>query len=200
MHVIKKNNRALDFMRSIEGTWKSQEAFSLWLVKKLHPKTIVDLGVHRGLSTLFFAYKNRGNVYGIDWFEPGAAYAEKCILLDSAFQNISNALRFNYVKNIHLIIGPFRDISKNWDRPIDLLHLNVEPSYQVLKIGYDNWRRYLRSKAVILVDNIQTHAFEAGRFFDELPLPKILLPQGTGLGIASADLELIDSIRNQWLK
>ena len=106
---------AFTFLNGIDSTWKGHQRFVCWLVQKLKPKTIVDLGFDRGLSTLAFAYRNKGHVYGIDWFEEGN-YATKCFALDSAFRNISNAIRFHYAKNIHLIVGPFQDIAKKWVR------------------------------------------------------------------------------------
>jgi hypothetical protein len=190
---------ALSFILSIESTWKGQEAFAMWLIQKIKPKTVVDLGFHRGLSTIVFAYKNSGHVFGIDWFEEGS-YAEKSIILEKAFQNISDAIRFNYVKNIHLIIGPFHDVSRTWTRSIDLLHIDLASSYSAAKFHYDNWKRYLKKGAVILIHDINRYPTEVGRFFNELPLPKVLLPTAGGLGVVTTDEALIKAIRAEWLK
>jgi len=189
---------ALDFIHSIESNWKAQEKFALWLIQKLHPKVTLDLGFDQGLSTLLFGHKNSGNVYGIDWFYEEGSYAEKSLALDSAFRNISQAIRFNYVKNIHLIIGPSRDVLKNWNRKIDLLHLNSAYTYQAVKIQYDNWQRHLKDDAVLLLHNVLSHPTEVGRFFTELPFPKVLLENGQGLGVVSANEELITEIRDTW--
>lgn len=189
-----RNDMALAFINHIESSWKGHESFVFWLVQRLHPKTIVDLGFDRGLSTIAFAYRNRGHVFGIDWFEEGN-YATKCFALDSAFRNISNAIRFQYAKNIHLIVGPFRDVSKTWKRKIDILHIDGAHTYAIAKHHYDNWSRYLNTDGVVLVHDVAAFPHETGRFFDELPMHKFVFPHAQGLGAASHNASLIEEIR-----
>jgi predicted O-methyltransferase YrrM len=197
-HIAKSRNEplkhAISFIDSIESTWKGYEKFAIWLVQRLRPKTIVDLGFDRGLSTIAFAYRNRGHVFGIDWFEDGN-YAEKCFALDSAFSNISDAIRFNYAKNIHLIIGPFSHVSKNWKRKIDILHIDFAHSYRSAHLHYQNWSQFLKSDSVILMHDVAAFPEGAGRAFAEISLPKLILTEHPGLGVASANTELLSEIR-----
>jgi hypothetical protein len=201
---VKKNGRrlnvrkssALAFISNIESTWKGHESFALWLVAKVKPKTVVDLGFDRGLSTIAFAYKNRGHVYGIDWFS-GGNYAAKCFALDSAYRNISNAIRFHYAKNIHLIVGPYKDVLKTWTRPIDILHIDYAHTYAAAKQQYNYWSPYLSAKAVILVHDVLAYPNETGRFFEELPFPKMIFTHGQGLGVACSDASLIEEINHR---
>ncbi len=188
---------ALAFIDGIESTWKGHEAFVFWLVNFLKPKTIVDLGFDRGLSTIAFAYKNKGHVFGIDWFDEGN-YASKCFALDSAFRNISTAIRFDYAKNIHLIVGPFREIAKTWNRKIDVLHIDWAHTYASCKQHYDNWSRYLNEDGVVLVHDVKAYPRETGRFFEELPFPKVHFKHAQGLGIATNRLDLIAAIKNKF--
>ena len=191
-------DHALQFLDSLESTWKGNEKFAIWLVQKIRPKTIVDLGFDRGFSTLAFAYKNRGHVFGIDWFDEGK-YVEKSFALDSAFCNISDAIRLNYAKNIHLIIGPFRDVCKKWTRKIDILHIDWSHTYSLTKQHYTNWLRFLKPQGIVLVHDVIAFKEETGRFFDELALPKFLFPHGRGLGVASANASLIEMIQEHWV-
>src|SRR5579863_5450703 len=108
-----RNHEAFKFIAIIDSTWKGHEQFAIWLVQRLQPKVVVDLGFDRGLSTIAFGYKNKGDVFGIDWFFEEGSYAEKSYALDSAFRNITYAIQQNYVKNVHLIIGPYADVLKN---------------------------------------------------------------------------------------
>ncbi|HSX10842.1 MAG TPA: class I SAM-dependent methyltransferase [Chlamydiales bacterium] len=190
---VRKDN-ALAFINQIDSTWKGHEPFAFWLVQRLHPKTIVDLGFDRGLSTITFAYRNRGQVFGIDWFDEGN-YASKCFALDTAFQNISNAIRFHYARNIHLIVGPFRDVSKTWKRKIDILHIGLASKYTVAKQHYDNWSRYLNTDGVVLLHDVTSFPNETGRFFNDLPMHKFIFPFAQGLGVASHNEALIEEIR-----
>ena len=169
----------------------------MWLVEKRRPKTIVDLGFDKGLSTIAFAYPNLGSVFGIDWFEEGN-YAEKSFAFDNAFSNISNAIRCNFAKNIHLIIGPFAYISKNWKRKIDILHIGCAPTYRSSKQHFMNWSRFLKSDSVILMYDVVAYPDGAGRAFKEIPLPKVILPNAWGLGIACTDLGLLKEIRKKY--
>ncbi len=188
---------ALEFLRSIDSTWKGHEAFAIWLVQTLHPKTVVDLGFDRGLSTIAFAYRNRGNVFGIDWFEEGN-YALKSFALDAAFSNISNAIRFNYAKNIHLIIGPFPDVSKKWKRSIDILNIDWAHTYNSAKQHYQNWSQYLKEDGVVLFHDVTAFPEQTGRFFKELPMTKLIFPHSQGLGIATTNLALLEKIEKSF--
>jgi hypothetical protein len=188
---------ALAFMDSIESTWKGHEQFAYWLIQYLHPKTVVDLGFDRGLSTIAFAYRNRGHVFGIDWFDE-ANYATKCFALDSAFRNISNAIRFHYAKNIHLIVGPFQEIAKKWNRKIDILHIDWSHTYQATKQHFDNWSRYLIDDGVVLIHDVMAYQDQTGKFFNELPMHKIIFPHAQGLGVASKNEKLIAQIKKKF--
>jgi hypothetical protein len=193
-----RKDTAIAFMNSIESTWKGHEPFVFWLVQYLRPKTVVDLGFDRGLSTIAFAYRNRGQVFGIDWFDE-ANYATKCFALDSAFRNISNAIRFHYAKNIHLIVGPFKEIAKTWNRKIDILHIDWTHTYQTTKQHFDNWCRYLSSDGVVLIHDVTAYPTETGKFFNELPMYKVIFPHAHGLGVASNNQKLISEIKKKFV-
>ena len=161
----------------------------------LKPKTIVDLGFDRGLSTLAFAYRNTGHVFGIDWFD-GVNYATKCFALDSAFRNISNAIRFHYAKNIHLIVGPFSDIAKKWVRKIDVLHIDWAHTYVLASRHYENWKQFLNPDSVILTHDVEVYPDETGRFFHELPMAyKLIFSHSQGLGIATNNEAVFKEIK-----
>lgn len=197
LHKPQKRDFAWNFIASIESSWKGHEKFAAWLIEKTHPKIVVDLGFDRGLSTLVFAYRNRGQVFAIDWFEEGN-YAEKSFALELAFQNISHAIFCKYVKNLHLIIGPFDDVVKNWRRRVDLLHIDSVSSYATIQRHYNNWLPFLMPDATILVHDVLSQPEVSGRFFQELALPKILISHSKGLGIASNNTLLIETIRQTW--
>jgi predicted O-methyltransferase YrrM len=186
---------ALDFIDSIESPWKGHEKFAFWLIQRLCPKVVVDLGFDHGLSTVAFGYKNTGHVYGVDWFYEEGSYAEKSFVLDSAFHDISQAIRFNFIKNVHLIIGPNADVLKKWNRKIDLLHIDGAKTYLDVKIRYEAWQKHLKDDAVVLIHKVLSHPDEVGRFFNELPFHKCLLPHAKGLGVISTNKELIDEIK-----
>jgi hypothetical protein len=118
--------------------------------------------------------------------------------LDSDFRNISNALLLHYAKNIHLIVGPFCDVSKTWRRKIDILHIDGAHTHAVAKQHYDNWSRYLNTDGVVLVHDVVAFPNETGRFFHGLPMHKMVFPHSQGLGVASHNEALIAEIRSHF--
>jgi hypothetical protein len=105
----------------------------------------------------------------------------------------------NYIKNVHLIIGSYRDVLKNWNRKIDLLHIDGVRTYRAVKLQYDHWHPYLIEDGIFLLHGVALYS-EVGRFFAELPFPKFLFPNAHGLGVASLNASIIQDIEAAWLK
>lgn len=152
-----------------------------------------------GLSTISFAHGNCGHTFGIDWLS-GSNFSRKRIAMESALHNILIAIRLRYVKNLHLIVGPIAEISHKWNREIDLLHIDSTQSYEEIKGQYEHWQPFLKRDAVILIHDVQSLPSEVGRFFDELPLFKIIFTEGSGLGIATSNEALCQEIEKDWKK
>lgn len=149
-----------------------------------------------GLSAISFAYSNRGHTFGIDWLAD-RNFSQKRIAMESAFHNILNAIRLKYVKNLHLIIGPTSEISNKWTKEIDLLHIDSAKHYDEIKMQYEHWKPFLKKDAVILIPDVGAFP-EVGKFFNELPLSKILLPHGNGLGLATNNAALCQEVAEEW--
>lgn len=187
----------MQFIQSIPSTWKGYELFAIWIVKKFKPKVTVDLGFDMGLSAISFAYSNRGHTFGIDWLTD-TNFSRKRMAMESAFHNILNAIRLKYVKNLHLIVGPPTEISNKWNKEIDLLHIDCTERYDDIKRQYENWKPFLKKDSIILIHDVAAFPNEIGRFFDELPLSKLLFPQGNGLGLATGSASLCQEIAKEW--
>jgi len=188
---------ALRFLQSIDSSWKGHELFALWIIKQLKPKVTVDIGFDKGLSTIAFALSNRGATYGIDWFYDHNLSRKK-IAMDIAYQNILMAIRLHYVKNIHLIVGPSVEITRQWKREIDLLHIDGMQRYSEAKEQYDHWKPFLTKNAVLMIHDVTALPNETGKFFHDLPMPKIVFPHGKGLGIATQNQTIYRQISEEW--
>lgn len=179
-------------MDSISSAWKGHEFFATWLVKKLQPETIVDLGVDYGFSTFTWGLPHIGNVYGIDSFEgdPKTGFRNT---FDSVIQLRK---RLNLEDNVTIIKGKFSQVCNTWDKPIDILHIDGRPEYNFVKEDFENWYRHLKEGAVVLFHDtcIYENNFGVWRFFNELQLPKLNFTHSAGLGIATTNMELLGEI------
>lgn len=192
-----RSTPAIRFIQSIPSTWKGHELFAIWIVKKIRPKVVVDIGFDQGLSTIAFAHRNLGHTFGIDWIGD-ENILQKRTAMETAFHNISAAIRLNYVKNIHLIVGPIKEISQRWDRKIDLLHIDGAQKYEEIKEHYQHWKPFLTKDAVLLIHDVESLSKEVGKFFSELPLHKFLFLHNKGLGIATNNASLCQAIEAEW--
>jgi predicted O-methyltransferase YrrM len=179
-------------MENIITAWRGHEFFATWLVKKMKPTTIVDLGVDYGFSTFSWGLPRIGNVYGIDSFEGD---------FKTGFRNTYDSV--NYMRqnlgledNVHIIKGKFDQISESWDNPIDILHIDGSPEYLNVKNDFDNWYRHVKDDGIVLFHDtcIYNNNFGVWKFFNELPLPKLNFTHSAGLGIATKNMELLGEI------
>jgi len=172
--------KSLDFLREhIPSAWIGHENFAVWLVKKMKPSVIVDLGVDYGFSTFAFATPQIGKVYGIDWFEgdklAGWRNTENHIL------ELLKILKERFgINNVEIIKGDFSEIAKEWKLPIDILHIDGSHKYEDVKKDYETW------------SNVE-------RFFDEIDLPKFKFLHSFGLGVVSKNKKIINNIK-KWNK
>jgi len=201
--------KTLDFLEDLPSTWKGHEDFAIWLVQKMKPSVIVDLGVDYGFSTFVFAAPKIGKVYGIDWFKgdklTGLRDNEKNVLA------ILGALkeRFN-IKNIEIIKGEFSEVAKTWTIPIDILHIDGSHNYKDVKRDYETWSKFTKKDGVILFHDIEVldewlkpeyiGKFGVRKLFDEIDLPKFEFLHSFGLGVVSKNKDIITKIHKKWNK
>lgn len=185
------------FLKKIKSSWKGYEDFAIWLVEEMRPEVTVDLGFDVGLSTCAFALPGIGKVYGIDWFDE-VNFSEKTKALDAAHKNLAEISQKRNLKNIHIIIGSYLEVAKNWKEPIDILHIDWVFSYDLIKTVYQNWSKFLREKGVILIHDIEKNGATIGKFFASLSLPKLGFTQNNGLGVITKDEALLKKIHKRW--
>jgi predicted O-methyltransferase YrrM len=199
-----ERTRAIDklFLSNLDdlhSCWKGHRGFADWLVKRTQPKVTVDLGVDHGFSSFVFAIPRIGHVYGIDSFE-GDQYAGE--RNDATYNLVLDRQEKLHLKeNLTFIKGYFDDIAKDWDKTIDILHIDGDHAYESVKNDYETWSKFLSEDAVILfhdttVDTINGNEYGVKRFFEELDLPKVNFTHTFGLGVASKNKELIEFIEN----
>jgi predicted O-methyltransferase YrrM len=167
---------------SISSAWKGHERFAQWLVRQMRPKVIVELGCDYGFSTIALAQPGIGTVYGVDRFDG----PRRGNVFDACRANIAAS----GVDNIELIKADFRILADSWSRPIDLLHIDGNHTYDDVRRDFEQWSRHVRDGGVILLHDTGSFPLDVGRFFSEITWPKFEFEHANGLGVVLKPLLL----------
>jgi hypothetical protein len=188
------NKEYLNTISKYPSAWTGHANFAVELVKAMNPYTIVDLGVDYGFSTFCFAYPKIGMVYGIDWFE-GDNHASKRNTYDKVKQ-LSWNLAFNFdITNVDFIKSDFTELSKVWNMPIDILHIDGFHEYEAVKNDYECWSKHCHEDSIILFHDVESFRDTVGRFFSELPGEyKLINRDSAGLGVYTKSIEVFDKV------
>lgn len=173
---------------------KGHVEFAVWLVKKINPKIILELGVDYGYSTLIFALNSKGQVFGIDCFSSSIMGHRR----ESDFDFICKIRDILGIKNLHIIRSYFEDIAPIWQKPIDVLHIDGLHDYESCKKDFNNFFPKLTHNGVVLFHDTESYPDDVGKFFSEIDLYKFNFKNSNGLGVASRNYNLIEEIRNVW--
>lgn len=199
---IAKRKAILPYLKSyLSSAWIGHFEFAQWLVTKLDPKVIVDLGVDRGHSSFCLASKCNGNVYGIDNFVGDEFYGKH---KDNAYEFVKEVYKklvdHHLLKdNLEIIKGNFDDIVPTFDKTIDILHIDGFHNYDAVKNDFAKWFPKVHEHGVVLLHDVVAYKTTVGKFYDEIDLPKTMMPNSAGLGIVSRDQKLIDMINGEWI-
>lgn len=177
------------------SAWSGHEKFAVWLVNEVKPEVIVELGVDRGFSTYYWAKSKIGQVYGIDSFE-GDVHAG----YRNTYDQVAKMKEDYRLDNLHLIKGYFSDVSKTWDKKIDILHIDGRHYYEDIKEDFETWSKFVKDDGVIVMHDtcVYDNGFGVFKYFNEIPLPKINFTHSYGLGIVTKNAQLLNKIRENW--
>ena len=179
-------------VRSILSAWDGHFDFAQWLVFELQPKTIVELGVDYGFSTLTFALPNIGHVYGIDCFDGSeTAYGRT-----DTETHVRSKIQELQLENVTLIKSYFDAAAADWHIPIDILHIDGTHTYEAVKNDFETWSRFVPDNGVILMHDTEVENFGVKDFYPEIPFPKANFLHSAGLGVVSKNPDLIEKIKN----
>jgi hypothetical protein len=187
-----------EILGAIPSAWnvppKSHSEFVFWLIEKINPQVTVELGVDYGYSSFIMSINNNGKVYGIDCFDDEKhdirVYEDYQFVLD-----VKNKLKLN---NLEIIKGYFDDIAKEWEKEIDLLHIDGLHDYKNCKNDCDTWAPFLKENGVIIFHDTVSNPDGVGLFFSQLEVPKVNFKNSSGLGVASNNLDLIEEIKEKF--
>lgn len=199
--ALKKGNGTNAYKNCLDGplfeiktAWRGHRNFARWIVNKIKPGIIVDLGVDFGFSTLSFACFARDKnlntvVYGIDSFEGDVHAGER-----NTYMDVSAMIHQLELNNVQLIRGYFQDIAKDWSRSIDVLHIDGLHTYEAVSQDFYDWSNFVSETGLILMHDTCVPHFGVRQVFEEVALPKLNFKIWNGLGVMSKSSELIGQI------
>ena len=181
------------WIEKISSAWTGHRLFAEWLVNKMDPEVVVELGVDFGYSTFVFATSLRGRkgtIYGVDLFLGDFQAGKR-----NTYEYVMEKIRRYDITNIDIIVGDFTEISKSWSKPIDILHIDGLHTYGAVKNDYDSWSKYVKEDGIILFHDTAIHDYGVKDFFREVEsLYKLYFIHSAGLGILTKNKDLYENI------
>lgn len=149
------------------SAWIEHIPFAFWIIEVLKPKTVVELGVHKGTSYFAFCqavkYSNINCAcYGIDTWQGDehAGFYEQEIFAKVASHNAEKYSGFST-----LIRSTFDEANAYFiDATIDLLHIDGLHTYEAVKHDFETWLPKLSPNAVVLFHDINVRERNFGVF------------------------------------
>ena len=136
------------------------------------PITILEIGVHKGVSTNTFLNaiqaRNRDGdrLYSID-------------VRDVPYKVYGSTESY-----WHLIKGDSANVP--WDKEIDILLIDGNHTYQYVKSDYEKFEPFVRKGGIILLHDMTNYKYDGPKYWPEIKYPKIILDMGrNGMGIVT---------------
>ena len=177
-------------LKSIPTSWREHAPFAQWLVRRVLPCSIVDLGVDYGFSTFTFALPGIGHVCGIDSFEGDSQAGER-----NTEVFVRTKQRELELANCSILRGYFDEVAATWTTPIDILHIDGFHACESVKKDYETWSRFLKPNGVVLMHDTCVLNYGVKDLYHEIELPKVNFGHCYGLGVISRDEKLIGEIK-----
>jgi GT2 family glycosyltransferase/predicted O-methyltransferase YrrM len=172
------------------SAWIEHGPFAFWLIQAIRPRTLVELGAHRGYSYFAFcqAVKHLNlatRCFAIDTWQ-GDEHAG--FYSDEIFNRVFDHNAAHYVGFSNLVRSTFDDALNYFtDGSIDLLHIDGRHFYEDVKHDFEAWRPKLSDRAVVLFHdiNVRERGFGVFRLWESLreAYPSFEFMHGHGLGV-----------------
>lgn len=170
-----------DQFKDIDGYLDPIEGFALYTLAAYGPGggEVVEIGSLYGRSTCYLAAGNakngRGNVYAIDTFAGSAEHQAGAVGEQKAIVNNGSTFKL-FLKNIATqrlddrikpIVSTSGDAALKWQRPIRLLFIDGDHSYEGTRDDFLSWAPYVVESGLIAFHDVSTWD-GVTRFYNEL--------------------------------
>lgn len=154
-------------------SWVEHIPFSLYLISKLKPAKIIELGVHTGNSFNAFCQivkeeKLETRCFGVDHWkgdEHAGFYEEE------VFRELQEYQKSNYSDFSRLMKMSFDEACTEFeDNSIDLLHIDGLHTYEAVRHDFENWLPKMTKSGVVLFHDIcvKENNFGVWKFWEEI--------------------------------
>ncbi len=163
----------LGAMRGVEGWLAKEEAELLFaLASGVETGCIVEVGSYRGRSTIALALGSRSGhgapVFALDPHEPftGALGGDFGPEDRAAFYR--NMLRSGCYLDVRLINLDSETVTRGWSKPVSLLWIDGDHSYQGVSRDFNCWQTHLAPDAQVVFDDSLDPRIGPARLIKEL--------------------------------
>jgi predicted O-methyltransferase YrrM len=164
----------------IDGLIRSDEGYVLFLTAMNGPGDglAVEIGSFTGKSTCFLALgskmANRGRIVAIDTFsgspehQKGGDYESGLIVeTGTTFDTYKdNLIRAGLEEDVETIKGASHEVGKSWSRPIRLLFIDGEHSYNSVKTDFELFSPHVVAGGLVIFHDLGLP--DVKKFFDEI--------------------------------
>ena len=181
--------------------WIEHIPFVFFLIPRLKPTLLVELGTHSGNSFFAFcqAVKENGlttKCYAVDIWK-GDKHTG--YYFENVYNDVVKHQQKNYPDNTHLLRMTFDEALSGFkDGTVDLLHIDGLHTYEGIKHDFETWLPKLSDKAVVLLHDTQIKMKDFGvwRFWEEISKkhPSFEFYHGCGLGVLAFGKNVPDEV------
>lgn len=170
--------------------WLEHVPFAFWIIQAHRPRSLVELGSHRGISYFAFcqAAKELGvpvQCHAVDTWEGDS---QAGYYGDDIYRSVVERNERNYADFSRLLRMTFDDALEHVaDGSVDLLHIDGLHTYEAVAHDFTTWLPKMSSRGVVLFHDTNVHAegFGVHGFFAPLreKYPGFEFLHGNGLGV-----------------
>ena len=135
------------------SAWHGHVPFAHWLVASSHPRLVVELGTHTGVSFAAFCEGAQRSQLPTRCFavDTWAGDVHAGLYGEDVYQTVKGFVDGRYPNTATLVRSSFHDaLDRFSDGAIDVLHIDGLHTYEAVRHDWETWRPKLSDQGVVL--------------------------------------------------